>query len=226
MKTNRFLAVLSAVLILVFCLTACDSKNDNAAKQANDPDKTANINNAADTENMQSDESLQTKTAIADENDAAEKSTEDQGEKVTVTLYFGDDQAEYVVGEQREISIKEGHDSLYKNVFLELMKGPEAEGLQNTIPNGTELLSINVDKGLCTVDLSSEFVDNSPGGTASETMTLWSVVNTLTELEGIDKVQFLIEGEKREVYTHAVFDKPFTRDESLISNNENSDHYK
>lgn len=217
MKTKRLLAILSAVFIMVFCLTACDSKNDSAAAQADGLDKAAEISKAADAESTSADENLQAETTVTDKNGVAEKSAEDQGEKVTVTLYFGDAQAQYVVGEQREISVKEGSDSLYKNVFLELMKGPETERLQNTIPNGTKLLSINVDNGLCTVDLSSEFVDNSPGGTASETMTLWSVVNTLTELEGIDKVQFLIEGEKREVYTHTVFDKPFTRDESLIS---------
>lgn len=239
---KRFLAVLSAVLIPVFCLAACSSKDDNVSTQTDDLVKTANINNAADIESTSANNNLPAeKTTIVeendateestitaendavegtnntDENDAAKESTAAQGEKMTVTLYFGDDQAEYVVGEQRDINIQDGSDSLYKRVFLELMKGPETEGLQNSIPKGTELLSINVDNGICTVDLSSEFVDNSPGGTASERMTLWSVVNTLTGLKGIDKVQFLIEGEKRQVYTHAVFDELFERDESLIS---------
>ena len=133
----------------------------------------------------------------------------------TITLYFSDSEAMYVVAERRQI-LPAKDESIEKAVLIELMKGPETNGLRGAIPNGTKLLSIGTQNGLCTVDLSSEFVDNSPGGTASERMTLSSVVNTLTELDGIDKVQFLIDGQKREVYTHAVFNEPFERDETII----------
>ena len=145
------------------------------------------------------------------------------GEMKTITLYFSDSQAMYVVAEKREIVLENaaeqssGGDSLEKLVFLELMKGPTTKNLYATIPKGTKLLSINTKNGLCTVNLSSEFVDNSPGGTASERMTLDSVVNSLTELDNVKKVQFLIDGKKRDVYTHAVFDEPFSRNESSIS---------
>lgn len=47
-------------------------------------------------------------------------------------------------------------------------------------------------------------------------MALYSIVNTMTELPGIDKVQFLIEGQKREVYIHAIFDAPFKRNDDII----------
>ena len=50
-------------------------------------------------------------------------------------------------------------------------------------------------------------------------MTLYSIINTITELPGIDKVQFLIEGQKQEVYIHAVFNEPFKRNDKLIKTN-------
>lgn len=137
------------------------------------------------------------------------------GEVKNITLYFADSDAINVVAEKRDV-IMTKNDSLEKTVFLELMKGPKAQGLHATVPKGTKLLSISTKNGLCTINLSSEFVDNSPGGTASERMTLASVVNTLTELDGIEKVQFLIDGKKREIYTHAIFDEPFSRDEASI----------
>lgn len=133
----------------------------------------------------------------------------------TITLYFGDSNAEYVIAEKRQIEFSKG-EQLERIIFLELMKGPKTEGLHATIPKGTKLLSVRTGKGLCTLDLSKEFVDNSPGGTAGEAMTLNSIVDSLTELGSIKKVQFLIEGQKREVYTHAVFDEPFSRNESII----------
>lgn len=137
------------------------------------------------------------------------------GEIKTITLYFGDSNAEKVIAEKREIVLSKG-EQLERIIFLELMKGPETDGLHATIPKGTKLLSIRTNNGLCTLDLSSEFADNSPGGTAGESMTLNSIVNSLTELSSIKKVQFLIEGQKREVYTHAVFDLPFSRNEAII----------
>jgi spore germination protein GerM len=138
------------------------------------------------------------------------------GETRTVTLYFSDSQAMYVVGEEREISLAKGA-SPEEKVLIELMAGPRTDELWNAIPEGTRLLSVSTKDGLCTVNFSKEYVENSPGGTASERMAIYSVVNTLTGLEGIQKVQFLIEGKKQEIYTHAIFDEPFERDESIIA---------
>ncbi|MGI6669771.1 MAG: GerMN domain-containing protein [Acetivibrionales bacterium] len=137
-------------------------------------------------------------------------------ERKTVTLYFSDDEAMYLVGEERDIIVTE-KEPIEELVIKELLKGPVSEHLWDTIPDGTRLISASTKDGICTVDFSSEYVDNSPGGTTSERMAIYSVVNTLTELEGIQKVQFLIEGRKREIYTHAIFDEPFSRDESILN---------
>lgn len=137
-------------------------------------------------------------------------------ETKTVTLYFSDSQAMYVVGEEREISLTKGV-SPEEKVLSELMAGPGTDELWNAIPEGTRLLSVSTENGVCTVNFSREYVENSPGGTASERMAIYSVVNTLTGLKGIQKVQFLIEGKKQEIYTHAIFDEPFERDESIIA---------
>lgn len=138
------------------------------------------------------------------------------GETRTITLYFADSQAMYVVGEKREVSLTKGA-SLEEKAITELMAGPRTDELWSAIPEGTKLLAVGTKNGVCTVNFSKEYVENSPGGTASERMAIYSVVNTLTGLEGIQKVQFLIEGKKEEIYTHAIFDEPFARDESLIA---------
>jgi hypothetical protein len=102
------------------------------------------------------------------------------------------------------------------------MKGPEESGKTAVIPQGSRLLSVETIDGVCRLNLSSEFVDNNPGGTASESVLINSIVNSLTELSYVEKVQFLIEGEKREVYTHAVFDLPFERNEDFIKSPDNT----
>ena len=145
-----------------------------------------------------------------------------EDETKNVNIYFGDEQGESFVTEKREISIEEDQ-SIAESVFLELQKGPVSDDLVATIPDGTNLLSIQTKKGLCTIDLSEEFVENHPGGSTGELITIYSIVNTLTDLPGIEKVQFLIEGEKREAYLHVVFDEPFTKNENAL--NQSSEKY-
>jgi germination protein M len=138
------------------------------------------------------------------------------GEMMTAVLYFSDSEAMYLVGEKRDIEIPAGV-SKEEAVLTELMAGPWTHDLWSAIPDDTKLLSVGTKDGICTVDFSREYIENSPGGTAAERMAIYSVVNTLTELDGIEKVQFLIEGKKEKIYTHAVFDEPFSRNESIIA---------
>ncbi len=140
---------------------------------------------------------------------------EEPVEKEIITLYYANSNADKVVAEKREVEI-EKDTQIERLVFEELKKDPKSEGLHAVIPEGTKLLSASTKDGTCTLDLSKEFVDNHPGGSAGELMTLYSIINTITELPDIDKVQFLIEGQKQEVYIHAIFNEPFKRDDKLI----------
>lgn len=137
------------------------------------------------------------------------------GEIKKIKVYFGNENADKVVPEQREVVVSKG-DSLEAAAFAELMKGPVQKGHHPVIPEGTKLRSVKTENGLCTLNLSKEFITNSNSGTAGESMTINSIVNTLTEINGIKKVQFLIEGKKEPVYLHLVFDEPFSRNEDII----------
>ena len=83
------------------------------------------------------------------------------------------------------------------------------------MPEGTRLIGISTEDGLCTVNLSSEFIDNSNGGSAFDTLSVYSVVNSLCALDNVDKVQFLIDGKTVEVYGNFIFDEPFEADDNL-----------
>ena len=71
-------------------------------------------------------------------------------------------------------------------------------------------------EGICFVNLSKEFKTTHIGGTSAETMTIYSIVNTLGELDSVEKVQFLIEGQKEDEYIHFIFNEPFQPDPTLI----------
>jgi len=127
--------------------------------------------------------------------------------ETTVVVYYIDADSEKVVAEERTVEIAQGA-GIEEIIFEELKKGPEKDGLEPVIPDGTRLLSVNTKDGICTLNLSKEFIDNHIGGSIAETLTLNAIVASYTELPGIDSVQFLIEGEIREVFIHSALDRP------------------
>lgn len=62
------------------------------------------------------------------------------------------------------------------------------------IPKGARLLGLNVDRGLATLDLSREFVNNFHGGSQQESLTLEAIVRTLTQFRDVARVRILVEG--------------------------------
>ncbi len=88
--------------------------------------------------------------------------------------------------------VKEHHVAALK----ELLDGPrQGSGLFSDIPPGTELLSLHLEEDLAIIDLSAELLTYEGGRTGAENM-LNQILLTLVQLEGVGKVQLLVEGEK------------------------------
>ncbi|HHT85543.1 MAG: GerMN domain-containing protein [Bacillota bacterium] len=120
---------------------------------------------------------------------------------VTVDLYFADDQAMEVLPERREVEVPADpaqRPPVEELVVTELLKGPNDPLLKKTLPAEAKLISIQVTDGLALVNFSKEFVTKHPGGSTGEIMTILSLVNSLTCLPNIDRVQILVEGQKIE----------------------------
>ncbi len=141
----------------------------------------------------------------------ADALTEDES---NITLYFSDTNAEYLTREIRRVKVPRG-ELMEKIVLTELINGPKGNG-GRTIPQETKIRSIETKDKVCFVNLSSEFITKNNVGIAAEQLTIYSIVNSLTELSNVDKVQFLIEGEKKDVYLHMIFNEPIARDVSMI----------
>jgi len=120
-------------------------------------------------------------------------------EKKIVTLYFSEEEGEYLVGEKREIPKKESVEEEAKEAIIELIRGPRGE-LIPTLPSQTELLGLQLDqRGLARVNFNRALTQNHPGGSSAEMMTVYSVVNSLTSnFPTIKRVQFLVEGKQVE----------------------------
>ena len=136
-------------------------------------------------------------------------------EEITVTVYFGDGEAMYLIPEQRIVEAQDMTEA--EMVIGELIRGPQHGDHVKTVPPNTRLRRLWVDGGVAYVDFSREFQTEHWGGSAGDTFTLFSIVNSLTELPGIEAVQFLVEGEMEEaILGHTDTTEPMGRREDLI----------
>ena len=135
-------------------------------------------------------------------------------EMVEVNLYFSDSQAMYLIPEKRKIP---QIPSLARQAVNELIKGPENSNFYPTIPEGTQVNEVYIADDIVYIDLSEEIFENHPGGSSGELMTVYSIVNTLTEISPIKGVQILVGGnEKNSLVGHIDISMPLRRDEYWI----------
>lgn len=111
--------------------------------------------------------------------------------ETTLTLYFSNPEGTGLVKETRNVHYS-SNISMEKLIMEQLIEGPKSSYLVGTIPSGTTLISVSQVDGVCYVNLTESF--RSQSATVPEEMTLFSIVNSLTELPGVTKVQIAING--------------------------------
>lgn len=143
-------------------------------------------------------------------------------EKVPVILYFGDEQQTKLIKEIRYVDIKEakkGAETLASVMVKELIKGPKAEGLSSLIAEGTTLRApVTIAERVATVDFTKEFIDNHPGGKVLAELTVYSIVNSLTEMKEIERVKITINGKTTKNFKDNVtLSSDFPRNDAIVN---------
>lgn len=132
----------------------------------------------------------------------------------TLSLYFVDSAAQYLRQEERNIGTDD--EAIEWAIIYELIKGPETQGLKKAINGNVGILSIETKKGVCTVDLTKEFVDANTGGSTKETFAIYSLVNSLCALDSVDKVKINIEGNTEAEFGSMLLDAPLEENKKLV----------
>ena len=185
-------------VLMIFTLIGCQRARDKALKQ------------------LEEDELRPVSSIVLSEEDAKRLN-----EKLPVHLNFSDKDGTKLVGEIRYLSMEDamqGTDKIASTLVKELVNGPSNSTLKPTVPQGATLRSpVKVEGRTATVDMTKEFVDNHPGGKEAEEMTIFSIVNTLTELKDVETVKFQVNGKtQKEFKGNFRFDQEFPRNEALI----------
>ncbi len=149
-------------------------------------------------------------------NNREETRSEPTPETVTVTLYLADREAinngrteSYLAPVQRTCTYTR---RVLNLALTELAKGPREDEnhLCPVMPATSCILGINIENGVATVNLSSEVLTDSPGGTLGGGIFIKAMILTCTEFPTVDSVQVLVEGENW-CDGHVVWDRPLGR---------------
>ncbi|GAB4276055.1 MAG: hypothetical protein Kow0029_17700 [Candidatus Rifleibacteriota bacterium] len=154
-------------------------------------------------------------TAEADQK-AAEAFIPDEDSQI-LSLYFPQKGKDNFRVESRKVRRKKMLTAQARQIVEELLKGPVSADLYSAIPAKTYLRGLYFDAGTFIIDLSREFAEIENSGAIEEVVGIYSIVNSLTELDPRAKVKFLINGiEPTGENGHVDLSKKLTRLEELI----------
>ncbi len=137
-------------------------------------------------------------------------------EKVTIRLYFANEVGDGLIAVDRSKAYNTNI-SLDKFVVEELLKGPGTTtyGVYPTINPDTKLISTLVKDNTCYVNFDSTFLTQVYEVKAE--VAIYSIVNSLCELPGIDRVQILVAGSTDVMFREVIpLTTVFSRDLNYI----------
>lgn len=134
-----------------------------------------------------------------------------------VTLYFANETGDLLKKTSRNIFYT-GSSSIEELVINQIINGPTESGLYATVPVGTTLLNVSTKESICYVDLNEKFLEKLPE--VSENVAIYSIVNSLVELPGINKVQFRINGQPAMTFQNTDLDILFERNLAINEDNQ------
>lgn len=135
-------------------------------------------------------------------------------QKIRIELYFADSTGKWLEPVTYE-GICEQNTSVEKLIIEKLIEGPTQKQYQRTLPSGLRLNSVLTKDGICYVNFDPAFLTGSVDVSAE--LELYSIVNSLSELSYINKVQISINGETdRKLRDEISLEYTFSRNLDLV----------
>ncbi len=131
-----------------------------------------------------------------------------------LTLYYTNETGDKLVSQRVPMEYN-SNISLEKLIVERLIDGPPYEGAYPTIPANTRLVSVSVRDGICYVNLDAGFLET--GYNVTESIPIYSIVNSLIRNTDAQKVQISIDGETNRIFRESIsFDTIIKRNEELV----------
>lgn len=138
-------------------------------------------------------------------------------ERKEAVLLFSDANERFLVQERRLIPKGKDTAAQAEEIVRALVEGPKMGSIR-TIPAGVRLLAVRVADGTAVLNFDSPFIEQHPGGTASEAATVYSLANTLAlNLPEVKRIRIQVNG--KDVTTikgHIDLREPITPSQDLV----------
>lgn len=120
-------------------------------------------------------------------------------EIASLSLYFTNESGDKLVKVNREV-VYSSNIALERLVVEQLIKGvqEDEEGAYAVLNPATEVVAITIRDGVCYINFDEDFL--APTSNASAEVVLYSIANSLVELNNVNKVQFFVNGENELIY--------------------------
>ncbi len=139
-----------------------------------------------------------------------------------MTVYLRDRESSCLVGVRATVNLASGNGA-YAMLLELLLQGDEEH--PSPLPEGTRLLGVSVEDGLCAVNFSAEFENKIGTDTCRQRLALQSVANTLTQLSTVTGVHFYCEGTRLLHYGALDTREPWVESRIGVSDLEEADSY-
>lgn len=137
---------------------------------------------------------------------------------ITATLFYAAQDGQALIPVRREVPLADGVVAQGRQILVALLQAAP-EPYVSVIPAGTMLRAFYVtERGDAFVDMSAEISSAHPGGSFTELLTVYAIVNAVTaNLPAIQRVQLLVEGKEVDTLAgHVDVRRPLVRDPSLV----------
>lgn len=112
-------------------------------------------------------------------------------------LYYSDSSGQNLICEQKQIAYS-GNSSIERAVIENLIDGPDSKEAKSALPKNMKVLGVSTKDGICYVNLDASFLTAMVDVSAD--VTIYSIVNSLCEIDNIKQVQILVNGSFEETF--------------------------
>ncbi len=132
-----------------------------------------------------------------------------------VTLYFADSDKKRLVREERTIKITD-QQPIEQYLINELIKGTDNKNMKSLLSDKTVLVSADVEDNICYLNFKASFLSDNSGTDEHEKLVIYSIVNSLMELNTIQKVQFYMDGKRVDKFGSVDIKDYISKNEAII----------
>jgi len=140
------------------------------------------------------------------------------GRKIKARLFYIADDGQHLTSVEREVAYGEGAAAQAREIVAAQVAAA-AEPLVSAVPPGTTVRALYItDRGDAYVDLSREASAAHPGGTSTELLTVYAIVDSLTvNLPAVRAVQILVDGKEQDTLAgHVDLHRPLEKNLDFV----------